>query len=121
MEYKQQLLTVGKTQAVNYHWTGLLKWTAGMGYWADLFFVLKILFMAYNKTPLSVKLHPALDQLVIATIIYLTALNHTHLKYGKQQVKMMSVLYCYMRRLHVSNLCEGSSMNSFIPKPLGRG
>ena len=35
---------VASCPAVNNHWTGLLEWTTGL-----TFFVLKIIFMAYNE------------------------------------------------------------------------
>ena len=50
------------------YWNGLLEWTTGietgLNYWNELlewttgltFFALKIIFMAYNKIPLPVKL-----------------------------------------------------------------
>ena len=56
--------------------------------------------MAYNEIPLPVKLHPALDQSVIVSTI---------------------ALHSTKRRQPVSNLCDGYSMNSSIPKALGRG
>ena len=81
--------------AVNSHWTGLLEWTTGL-----TFFALKIIFMAYNEIPLPVKLHPALDQSVIVSTI---------------------ALHSTKRRQPVSNSRDGYSMNSSIPKALGRG
>ena len=68
---------------VKNHWTG----PTGMDYcyWTDLFFPVKIIFMAYskiNKIPLPVKLHPGLDQSVIVSSISL----------HKQQMKMMLLL-----------------------------
>ena len=56
--------------------------------------------MAYNKIPLPVKLHPALDQSVIVSTI---------------------ALHSTKRRQPVSNSCDGYIMNSSIPKALGRG
>ena len=83
-----------------------MDWTTGMDYWTDRF-ALKIIFMAYNKSPLPVKLHPALDQSVIVSSISL----HKTIHIFKIRTREGS--------LHVSNLCEGSNINSSIPKPLG--
>ena len=87
-----------------------LEWTTGLTFKS----------MAYNKIPLLVKLHSPFKS-ISHSIIYLTAQNHTPLKQGKI-VDEGDVIFITTREgsLHVSNLCEDSSMNSSTPKHLGR-